>query len=337
MISTLMMKGSRRALSQIRYVSPIPPAKATGLVRKVYVQTERDFGMLAPPVALHSSAPGPLAAVWVMLRETLVAPGNASRAEKEAVAAAVSDVNSCPYCVTIHSAAARGLPAEPGLHEVARWARSTGRPGTGQLAPTANFAELAGVAVTFHYLNRMVSVFLPDSPLPARLPKPAGGWFMRVLGSVMVSGTPVPGTALDLLPEAPLPDEFVWAAGESRVATALASAAAALEDAGAAILPPRVREFVCDRLRGWDGHPPGPSRAWADTEVAGLAVSERPAGRLAILTAQAPYQIGPDVIEDFRSSGRGRRAGDDELVGLTAWASMAAARTAGSWLRTSRT
>lgn len=332
MTSPLLAKGSRRALSQIRYISPVPPGTADGLVGRVYAQTERDFGMLAPPVALHSPAPVPLAAVWVMLRETLLSPGNASRAEKEVVAAAVSDANSCPYCVMVHTAAVRALAAEPGLEEIARWARSTTRPGTAQPAPIANFTELAGVAVAFHYLNRMVSVFLPDSPLPVRLPKPAGGWFMRVLGSVMLAGTPVPGASLELLPEAPLPDEFVWAAGESIVATALARAAAALEDAGAAFVSPRVREFVQDRLRGWDGQPPGLGRAWADAAVKSLAEADRPAARLTILTAQAPYQVGSDVVEDFRSSGSRGSAGDEELITLTAWASMMAARTAGSWL-----
>jgi AhpD family alkylhydroperoxidase len=330
-MTSLLAKGGRRALTQIRYVTPVAPGTADGVVARVYAQTERDFGMLAPPIALHSPAPMPLAAAWALVRETLLSPGNASRAVKEVVAAEVSAANSCPYCVTIHSAAARGLAQGPGLDEVARWARSTARPGTGQSASIANFPELAGVAITFHYLNRMVSVFLPNSPLSAHVPRLAGGWIMRVLGSVMVSGTPVPGAALDLLPEAPLPGEFVWAAGESRVATALARAAAAIEQAGEQVVPARIREFVTEKLSQWDGRPPGPSRTWASAAVDALPANDRVAGRLAILTALAPYQVVPADVDDYRSSGSG--AGDEALVCLTSWASMAAARKAGSWLR----
>ena len=75
----------------------------------MYRQVERDFGMLAPPVALHSPAPEALAAVWVILRESLVATGLAGRPGKEAVAATISLANSCPYCVDVHGATLMGL------------------------------------------------------------------------------------------------------------------------------------------------------------------------------------------------------------------------------------
>ncbi len=100
--------------------------------------------MLAPPVALHSAAAGPLAASWVMLRETLLAQGQADRAAKEVVAAAVSLGNSCPYCVAVHTAVLRGLAhgpaaaaigagriesiADPRIRDLAVWARASGQP-----------------------------------------------------------------------------------------------------------------------------------------------------------------------------------------------------------------
>jgi AhpD family alkylhydroperoxidase len=343
MSSALLVKGARRSLAQIRYVTPVPPGAADGLVASVYAQTERDCGLLVPPIALHSPAPAVLAAAWVMLRETLLVGGMAGRAEKEIVAAAVSAGNACPYCVTVHSAAARGLIRgrvatqiadgridaipDPGLRDIALWARGSSRPQPGLPVPAGTFPELAGVAVTFHYLNRMVSVFLPPSPLPPRLPSAMGGAFMRVLAWAMLSSSPVGGAALDLLPEASLPAEFSWAAGEPRVAASLAQAAAAIEEAGDRSVPLRVREFVLHRLNGWDGQPPGPSRAWADAAVAGLAAADRGAGRLALLTALAPYQVCPADVDDL-----GPRD-DEALIGLTSWASMAAAGRIAAWFR----
>jgi len=343
MKNAIMANGLRRSLAQIRYVSPVMPGTARGLVASVYAQAESDFGMVAPPVALHSPAPSALAASWAMLRETLLVTGQADRVEKELVAATVSAANTCPYCVAVHTAAAQDLIpgldvagiasgnlVDPRLKEIADWARSSGLPGSGQSPPPGNFAEFAGVAVTFQYLNRMVTIFLPESPLPPMTPKAVGGWVMGMLASAMTSGSPAPGAALDMLPDARLPEELSWAAGDSRIAAALAGAAAAIEDSAAEVVMPPVRELVAGRLRGWDGRPLGPGRAWAEEAVAGLDAADQPAGRLALLTALAPYQVGKADVGDFRSAAN---AGDEAVVSLTSWASMAAARTVGSWLR----
>ena len=337
MKSAIMANGLRRSLAQIRYVSPVLPDTADGLVASVYAQAERDFGMVAPPLALHSPNPPVLAAAWAMLRETLLVTGQADRAEKEVVAAEVSVANTCPYCVAVHTAAAQELVpgldaagiasgdlASPLLKDIARWARSSGLRGSLQSPPPGNFAELAGVAVTFQYLNRMVTIFLPPSPLPPMTPKAIGGWVMGMLASAMTSGSPIPGASLEALPDAQLPEEFSWAATDSRIAAALAGAAAAQ------VVTMPVRELVADRLRTWDGLPLGPSRAWADEAVAGLDETDRPAGRLAILTAFAPYQVGKADVDGFRSTAK---SGDEAVISLTSWASMAVARTAGSWLR----
>ncbi len=346
MKNTIMANGLRRSLAQIRYVSPVMPATADGLVGRVYAQAEQDFGMVAPPLALHSPAPPLLAAAWAMLRETLVVTGEADRTQKEVVAASVSVANTCPYCVAVHTAAAQevtpGLDAagissgnltSPLLKQTAQWARSSALPGSTAVPPPGNFAELAGVAVNFQYLNRMVTIFLPESPLPPMTPKAIGGWVMGMLGSAMTSARAVPGAALDALPDAQLPEEFSWAAGESRIAATLAGATAAIEDAAAQVVTTPVRELVAGRLRGWDGRPLGPSRAWADEAVAALDETDRAAGRLAILTALAPHQVGKADVESFRSAAKSGKAGDEAVISLTSWASMAAARTAGSWLR----
>jgi hypothetical protein len=345
MKNAIMSNGLRRTLGQTRYVSPVMPGTADGLVATVYAQAEKDFGMVAPPLALHSPAPPLLAASWAMIRETLVVAGQADRAEKEVVAAAVSVANTCPFCIAVHTAAVQGvdpgldaadvasgnLPS-PLLKEIFGWARATGLRGAVQSPPPGNFAELAGVAVTFHYLNRMVNIFLPDSPLPPMTPKAIGGWVMGMIASAMTTTSPVPGASLELLPDAQLPGEFSWAAGDARIAATLAGAAAAVEDAAAKVVTPPVRELVADRLRTWDGQPQGskgPSRAWADEAVAVLDKADRPAGLLAILTAFASYQVGKADVTAFRSA---VKSGDEAVISLTAWASMAVARTIGSWL-----
>jgi hypothetical protein len=93
-------------------------------------------------------------------------------------------------------------------------------------------------------------------------------------------------------------------------------------------VPEPVRDLVLARLASWDGRPVGRSPGWADSAVSGLAAAQRPAGRLALLTALASFQVVPSDVDAFLAE----QPGDQALVELTAWASLAAARRVGSWL-----
>jgi AhpD family alkylhydroperoxidase len=353
LVRPLIRRAVRRSGARIRYVTPVPPAAAEGLVAKVYTQVERDFGILAPPVVLHSPAPAVLAACWIMVRETLIAASAVDRGTRELVAAAVSAANSCPYCVTIHTSAMSrlgtasltaqvangsvGAIADPRLREIARWAWASGQPGgqPGASLPshpylTGHFAELAGVAMTFHYLNRMVTIFLDDSPLPA-MPTGLRNVLMDKTAQVMLSAEVTPGAsdaALALLPAAPAQPGFAWAAGQDRIAAAFDRAAAAIERECGDRISQRVREHVSKELASWNGRPPSLSKSWADDRTARLPAADRAAGRLALLTAMAPYQVTAEDIACFRVG----QPADGALITLTSWASMAAVRQIGSWL-----
>ncbi|WP_020670848.1 carboxymuconolactone decarboxylase family protein [Amycolatopsis nigrescens] len=331
----------RRSLRDIRYVRAVPPRRATGTVGAVYTQLERDFGLLAPPVALHSPAPAVLAASWLMLRESLVASGVTSRADKEVVASAVSRANTCPYCVEVHgmALAALGRPGDagaisggrfagiedPATRELASWARD----GTAMTTEEAAIPELVAVAVVFHYLNRMVNVFLGPSPLPAAVPGSARATVRGVLGRfLMPPGTATPGESLTLLPAAPVPGDLAWARGSETVAGAFARACAAVDGAATGVVSPAVRELVLGELACWDGRPPGLSRAWLEAAVTPLVAADRPVARLALLTAFSSSQVDSALVAEFRR----RRPDDRGLVELTGWASLAAARTFGAKL-----
>ncbi|MFC7615889.1 carboxymuconolactone decarboxylase family protein [Actinokineospora soli] len=183
-MGTLIRLALRRTLGQIRHVSRVRPGRGGDLVVGVHRQVEADFGLLAPPIALHTAAPPALAAAWAMLRESLVARGRVARSAKESVAAGVSERNRCPYCVEVHSATLAALDAEPSeVDPLAEWARTGG--GAVAPFPCTDAPEVVGTAVTFHYLNRMVSVFLGDSPLPPAMPASARDTARQVLGKVM--------------------------------------------------------------------------------------------------------------------------------------------------------
>jgi AhpD family alkylhydroperoxidase len=344
MLETLVRAGLRGlGTMQVRQVRGVPFGAANGDVARIYREIERDFGVLALPVVLHAPAPDVLAASWLMLRETYLVAGLVPRAQKEAVSTAVSEGNNCPFCTTMHSSMLRdlvgnrdGAISDPAARAAGDWATANATSGTGAghpvPFPVEHAPEMVGIAVLLQYLNRMVNIFLGELPLPPHAPTSSLGVVRRVLVWLMRSAQgrgPRPGTSLDLLPEAPLPADLRWAAGSPAIAEAYARAAAAIERAGRRSIPPEVRELVLERLSRWDGRPVGLSRAWVEDAVAALPAQRRPAGRLALLTALASYQLDQSVIDGFRAE----HPDDHSLIELTSWASLAAARRVGSWMR----
>lgn len=334
MVASLVRFAVRRSLNDTRHVRVVKRRHAGGLVAQVYRQVERDFSMLAPPVALHSASPETMAASWMILRETLLAQGVADRASKEAVATGVSVANSCPYCADVHGMTLDSIAdtAAADRSALERWARTSGTETASGAPPfpPEQAAELVGVAVAFQYYNRVVNVFLRESPFPSHVPESAKPKARRVLGGVLrpsASG-PEPGTSVGFLPAAPRAEDLGWAGRGTVIADAFSRAYAAVDAAGVRSVPESVRALVHSRLSGWDGQPPGISRSWVREAVAGLPEADQPAGRLALVVALASYQVDDDLVAEFRRTA----PEDDTLIELAAWASMAAARRVSTWL-----
>ena len=302
----------------------------------------KDAKSYVPPFALHAAVPTLLAASWTMLREALV-EAHVDRFRKEVVATAVSRANACTYCVDAHSAALHALGdaatadalaagsaplVDPVLAPLVAWAAATRiatdpalrRPPFG----AAEAPELIAIALCFHYVNRVVAIFLAPSPMPvasARLK----GWLRRALGPVLggtLTQRLAPGASLDFLPRAALPDDLAWARPHPVLADALGRAARAFDDAGTAHVPADVRALVAARVADWDGAAAPLDRRWLEDAVAPLPEAERPTARLALLTAFAPERVDDATLADCRRAG----ADDAALVATTAWASFTTAR-----------
>jgi AhpD family alkylhydroperoxidase len=333
---------------QVRHVDPAVRDPRTAAVRRQIVQ---DFGILVPPFALHLPAPDTLCAYWAVFREPTYGR-LVDRAKKEAVAAAVSAINACPYCVDVHTTMLHALGdrapaaaivsgetdgiADPDLRAVVAWARANRQPEAPILRqrpfPDEHAPEMIGVALAYHYINRMVNIFAAASPFPlgASKIKPivkrvASPVFRRLLARDVR-----PGASLDLLPPAPLPDDLGWAQSDPVIADAFGRAAAAFDAVGQHALPGEVRQLVAARLSVWRGEEPGLSRGWVESAIEALPAPQRPLGRLALLAALASYQVDAQVLNDART--RPGPAGDEALVAAASWASFAAARRIGSWL-----
>jgi hypothetical protein len=224
--------------------------------------------------------------------------------------------------------------ADPSLGKIAEWASATLTPDAPILhMPPFSESEapaFIGTAVFFHYINRMVTILLGQSPLPfsSGIPKQVSmrlaAWFFG--GAIRLEK--LPGTSLDLLPEATLPDDLLWAKSSLPIAGAFARFSEAVEQAGARSLSEEVRSAVSESAGNWDGSNPPMNNGWFENDIAHLQGAEKAAGRLAFLTAFAPHKVDETTVRAFSE----HFPGDDVLISALAWSSFTAARRIGSWL-----
>jgi AhpD family alkylhydroperoxidase len=333
----------------IKYIQPVKAESAEGLVAQVYYQIKRDFGALVEPFTLHSLSPKLLAGAWIACRETELV-GNVRRDIKEAVAAAVSKINQCPYCVDAHTImlnatgkrrTARAISNEnygkisdPKVRDIVKWASATLSPESEIiLSPPfsqQNAPEIIGTAVFFHYINRMVNVLLSETPLPSnrRWLKNTLKLIVGLFFSRAVHRSKPRGESLKLLPEADLPTDLNWAKTNLTITGAFARFAATIEETGTYALSTEVRACVQERVQAWNGKDLGLSRQWIEQAVNKVNDASKAAGRLGLLAALAPYQVDNGTVLAFHA----HFPEDDKLLGALAWASFTAARRIGSWL-----
>jgi AhpD family alkylhydroperoxidase len=336
----------RVAPSQIRYLKSVDYSVSTGLSQAVMDQMEADF-LVGPPLTVHMPNPELMAGLWSLCRECLAA-GKIPRTSGDVIAGTVSRMNTCPYCFSIHTAMLHsfGAPeladavlgnqaiADVQTNALAEWAAATLTPGAAILQSPPftkeEAAQVIGTALCFHYLNRIVNVFL--DPMPGSKISWLKGPMSRLSGRLMrerfSNQRLAPGRFLDRDPGGELPSEFRWAESDVNIAGGVRRLAAAAEHAGRESVDPAVRECVLGRIAAWNGGAPGLGRGWLEGAVASLGEGLRPAARLALLTALAAYQVDEGIIADFRAV----QPGDRDLINTAAWASYSAVRRISSWL-----
>lgn len=316
--------------SSFRYTTPPPPKSATGRTAEVYAQLAEDFGIeRAVTFVVLSSAPELLTATWALMRESLIA-GPGSRTGKELAAFGVSDANRCPFCMDAHTvllhatgdhalaeAVARGRTPDDNEHaRVLAWGGASRTPGAPELTPfpfpLAHAPGYIGTALSFHFINRIVSALLTEKLMPCNLQRfrPVRSWAGRSLSGTL-RRRPAPGASLALLDDAAPGPEPDWAQG-TPVGPAYAALRAAA-NAGADLLDKADRAAVREALAAWDGsHPP---LAWD-----ALPDRSRPGARLAVLAALAPYRITDEDVMNWRKP----EHTDHCLVHLVAYGAFAA-------------
>lgn len=337
---------SEVSMRTLRYVHPIPPARATGLLSDVCEQIDDDF-VLGGPLVVHSQTPVLMAGMWMAGREINLVTTALDRPEKEAIAAAVAVTNRCPYCVDLHTtlthaaerhevAAAirtQGTVDDPHWDAVIEWGLATRTPDAFILRDPPfgvdALPEAIGNAVFFNYVNRVVNVLFDGSAL-GKGDGFAKGVMLRTFGAELrhqLRRPLDPGVSVDLLPEADLPPDLAWAEGQPVVADALARWAASLEMDTDLALSPRAKAHVQRVVEGWDGEDPPLGRGWVTPHLQAVDPEERPPLRLALLTALDSHRVLESDVQEVLDG-----FDDETLIRTVAFGAFTAARRVGKWL-----
>jgi len=122
------------------WIRTIDPEEAGEALRAVYERVISSRGKLSDIMRVQSLAPRAMAAHLDLYLALLFGPGPLSRAEREAIAVAVSTANGCEYCVQHHTAALRAHRRDA---DAVRGAAADA--GAGELEP--RLAAMLGYAV----------------------------------------------------------------------------------------------------------------------------------------------------------------------------------------------
>ena len=333
----------------MKYIVPVTPSKAEGLVAEVYSEIKQDFGRIVEPFTLHSSIPSLLAGVWMASRESELV-GRVQRSIKEAIAASVSKLNQCPYCVDAHTIMIRATGEKrtaqlitqghydkifpDQTQKIVKWALSTLSPES-ELVLSPPFEaldapEIIGTAVFYHYINPMVKIFLGDSPIPVPFFKSQMKYVAsNLLFKKAVKLPKISGTSLTPLPPRELPADFSWAKESPNIAGAYARLAGVIKDMEKTFVPKQTQLTITKHLNEWSPETKKFGVEWLEEATAKMTSQLKISTTIALLTIFAPYKITKKIINNFCRF----FPQQNQLLGIIAWASFTKARRIGNYLK----
>lgn len=175
-------------------------------------------------------------------------------------------------------------------------------------------------------LNVLVGqTFLPGPPRAHRIVRPVSGMVLR--RKIRATNGNGKAAGFDFGASRPLPCDLSWAAPNPPVAAAVSAMAAATDRAAARAASAAARDVVRAELARWTGETLPLSSPQLEQAAAEVPAADRPAVRLALLTAFASYRVTEADVMAYRA----QHDADEDLIGLLSWSAFGAARRVGAW------
>ncbi len=352
MIRTIEKKMLQQNAHAVKYMQVKGLKNARGITKRINQQIDRDFG-LAGPFTLSSVSERVHSVRWVHAREIFVVETNVKRVIKETIAAGISQLNKCAYCEDVHgtsiissgdkltaNAIANGswksLENEK-TKSLIEWSLNTRNPDA-EIIKIPPFTldeapEIIGTALEFHATNRLVSIFLEESPLPKFLTnsfikKTAFNIASKTLFKSMVQKKANVGESLVFIKDYSLSEQHSWACIIPAYAKGIEAKDRLLDELEKEVIPERTAQLFKDKISTWQGEEMPMGKAWLNDTLNLLTENEKPIAKILFLAAFAPYTITENDINNFRKF----KPTDKELLEVCYWAVQKITDRIGEWL-----
>ncbi len=352
MIKTFEKKMIEQNGQAVKYIKAVGLKDSTGTIKNINEQIARDFG-LAGPLTLSTVSERVHAVRWVTARESYVVESSVKRVTKEIVAASVAQVNRCPYCEDAHGTSivsagdkitskkiANGtwqtLKGEK-KKQIIEWSLNTRNPNA-EIIKNPPFSiheapEIIGTALVFHSTNRLVSIFLEESPLPNFLSgklikKTALKIAAKTLFKSMVEKQSTTGDGLEFINDYPIPTSLKWSKSIPPFSKALAAEQVVLNEIEEELIPKKLAQLFIEKVNSWQGEEMPMGRSWLNEVIKPLSENEKPIAQIMFLAAFTPFAVTGKDIEDFRKA----KPGDAALVEVCYWSIQLLTNRLSKWL-----
>ncbi len=336
----------------VKYINAIGLKGATGITKKINEQITRDFG-LAGPLTLSTPSKRVHAVRWVTARECFIVETHVKRVLKEIVATSVAQINKCPYCEDAHSTSIMSTGnksiseiitngdwqtiEDDKIKQLISWSLNTRNPNA-LIIKNPPFSkeeapEIIGTAMTFHSTNRLVNIFLEESPLPSFLgngfiKRMALNFASKTLFKSMVEKQTVIGDGLQFINNYPIAVQFNWATEIPSFAKALTAENVLLTEIEEELISIEIVELFIEKVNNWQGEEMPLGRNWLTKIIQNINEKDKPIANLVFLAAFAPYSIAKNDIDEFRNIYKS----DTALVEVCFWAIQKTTNRIGEWM-----
>ena len=321
-------------------------------IKKINKQINNDFGLVGP-LTLSSVSKNVHAIRWANLREVFTVNTYVNRLEKEIIARGISQANKCSYCVDVHNASiasigdqktpiginekARKTIADTRINALTEWSLNTKKPDANIIKnPPFNkneATEIIGTALVFHSTNRLVDIFLEDSPLPKFIAnsifkKLALNIASKTLFKGMVSKKVIAGDSLEFISSELHLNTPNWAKSVPLYAKTLIARNQLINSIEKEIIPEQIVRLFKTKVNDWKGEEMPLGRNWINEILSPVDITHTPIAKLIFLSAYTPHTITEKDISEFRQTNQS----DKELVDICYWAIQIITDRISSWL-----
>ena len=336
----------------VKYIKAVGLKDSTGKIKKINEQINRDFG-LAGPLTLSTPSTRVHTVRWVTARESFVVETNVKRVIKEIVAASVAQINQCPYCEDAHGtsivSAGDKITSKKIINgtwqtlkdektkQIIEWSLNTRSPNS-EIIKNPPFSiheapEIIGTALVFHSTNRLVNIFLEESPLPSFLSgklikKTALKIASKTLFKSMVEKQSTAGDSLEFIKNYPIPTSLEWSKSIPSFSKALAADQVVLNEIEEELIPKKLAQLFIEKINSWQGEEMAMGRSWLNETIKSLSENEKPIAKVMFLAAFTPFAVTEKDIEDFRKA----KPGDTALVEVCYWSIQMLTNRLSEWL-----